>query len=102
MDAFLESLVTVYVGVSNRIEADQESILTSKYWDDVTNLHGIDLQLWGTQSHNSIGMGERYHAPLRRVFRIIHHEYPTIDPEIAIRFAVEAANDTNGPEGYVP
>ncbi|CDF34787.1 unnamed protein product [Chondrus crispus] len=101
-DAFLEAWVTVYVGIPNRIRADQGSVFTSKFWDDITTLHGIDLQLSGTQSHNSIGIGERYHAPLRRIFRVIRSQYPKLDPEIAIRLAVKAANDTLGPNGYVP
>lgn len=44
-DAFLEAWVMVYVGIPNRIRADQDSVFTSKFWDDITALHGIDLQL---------------------------------------------------------
>ena len=101
-EAFLEAWVTVYVGMPNRIRADQGSVLTSKFWDDVTALHGVELQFSGVESHNSIGIGERYHAPLRRVFRVIRSQYPNLDPEIALRLAVKASNDTLGPDGYVP
>lgn len=101
-EAFLETWVTVYVGYPNRIRTDQGSVFTSKYWDSITALHGIDLQLSGVESHNSIGIGERYHAPLRRIFRVIHSQYPKLDPELALRLAVKAANDTLGPEGHVP
>lgn len=101
-DAFLEAWVTVYVGIPNRIRTDQGSVFTSQFWDNITALHGIDLQLSSIQSHNSIGIGERYHAPLRRIFRVIRSQYPKLDPEIAIRLAVKAANDTLGPDGRVP
>ena len=101
-DAFLEAWFTVYVGIPHRIRADQGSGFTSKFWDNITAIHGIDLQLSGTESHNSLGIGERYHAPLRRIFRVIRAQYPKIDPEIALRLAVKAANDTLGPDGRVP
>lgn len=101
-DAFLEAWVTVYVGMLNRIRADHGSVFTSKFRDDVTAMHGVDLQLPGIESHNSIGIGERYHAPLRRVFRVIRSQYPRLDPEISLRLAVKAANDTLGPSGHVP
>lgn len=101
-DAFLEAWVTVYLGITNRIRADQGSVFTSKFWDNITAVHGIDLQLSGIQSHNSIGIGERYHAPLRRIFRVIRSQYLRLDPEVALRLAVKAANDTLGPEGHVP
>lgn len=70
-DAFLEAWVTTYVGIPNRIRSDRGSVFTSKFWDEVTTLHGIELQLSGVKSHNSIGIGERYHAPIRRTFRLI-------------------------------
>lgn len=47
-------------------------------------------------------LGKRYHAPLQRIFRVIRSQYPKLDPEIALRLAVKAANDTMGPHGYVP
>lgn len=99
-DAFLEAWIRVYM--PNHIRADQGSVFTSKYWDDITTLHGVELQLSGTQSQNSLEIGERYHAPLRRIFRVIRSQCPKLDPEIALRLAVKASNDTLGPDGRVP
>lgn len=101
-DAFIEGWASVYIGYPNRIRADQGSIFTSKFWNGVTSLHGIELQISGVESHNSIGVGERYHEPLRQVFDKVLTDHPTIDPEIGLRLAVKALNDTTGPDGIVP
>lgn len=84
------------------MRADRGSVFTSKFWNDVTTLHGIEVQISGVESHNSIGAGERYHDPLRQIFDKIVTDHPTLDPEIALRLAVKAVNDTMGPEGIVP
>lgn len=101
-DTFLEAWVTVYVGYPNRIRGEQGSVFTCKLWGDVTSIHGIELQLSGIENHNSIGIGERYHAPIRRIFRFIRAQNPRLDSEISLRLAVKAANDTLGPKGQVP
>ncbi len=54
------------------------------------------------EAHNSLGSGERCHAPLRRIFLKIREEYPKIDKNIVLKLAVRAMNDTMGPEGLVP
>ena len=36
------------------------------------------------ESHNSIGMVERYHGPLRRAYQIITTEIPEISKEMAL------------------
>lgn len=100
--AFLEARVTVYVGYSNCIRADQSSVFTSRFWDDVTALHGIELEILGIESHNSIGSGERYHAPLRLIFRVIHSKYLKLSCKVALCLALKASNDTMGPNGLAP
>lgn len=66
---FLEAWATVSVGCPNRVRAERGSVLSSKFWDDTTSLHGIGLQLSGVEIFISIGTGKRYHGSLRRVFR---------------------------------
>lgn len=68
----------------------------------MTSLHGIDVQLSGVEGHDAIGVGERYHQPLRQVFHKVLKDHPSIDSEIGLRLAVKALNDTAGPEGVVP
>jgi hypothetical protein len=54
------------------------------------------------EAHNSIGMVERYHGPIRRAYQIISVELPDISKEIALQMAFKAINDTAGPNGLVP
>ena len=59
------------------------------------------MKLTGVQHHNGIGLKERYHGPLRTIYRRIKKECPDIDDNFALKFAVKAMNDTVGPEGLV-
>ena len=101
-DAFITAWATVYTGYPNVIRADQGSIFTSPRWKKLMDATGITLQLSGIESHNSIGAGERYHAPLRRIYHKIIFDFPQLNKDIALNFAVKAMNDTMGPEGLVP
>lgn len=65
-------------------------------------MQSIELQFSGVESHISIGPGERYHAPLRRVFSIIKSNHPDVHPDLALRYALKDINDTIVPEGLVP
>lgn len=49
-----------------------------------------------------MGVCERYHEPLRRIFKKIVFETPSISPLLALSSACKAMNDTMGPEGFVP
>eukprot|EP00171_Calliarthron_tuberculosum_P003208 IDg3208t1 len=48
-----------------------------------THTHFSELRLTPTESHNSLGSGERYHSPLRRIFLKIRIDFPNIPKEIA-------------------
>lgn len=101
-DAFTEAWSTVYIGYPTTIKTDHGSVFTSKKWRGWTESAGINIEISGIESHNSLGVGERYHAPLRKIFNMIMSEYPSLDPEIALRCAVKGINDSMGPEGLVP
>ena len=100
--AFLACWSTAYVGHPDVIRLDQESSFMSKEFEQLAHKNGIHLQVSGVQSHNAIGPGERYHAPLRRIFNRIYEDIPQIDRHLALQLAVKAMNDTVGPEGLVP
>ena len=53
---------------------------------------------------NSVGLVERYHAPLRRAYDIISSELDLkkISREIRLQMAVKAVNDTAGYNGFIP
>jgi hypothetical protein len=68
----------------------------------LTDATGIELVLSGVERLNSIGPGERDHGPLRTIFQKARYEYPNINPDVSLRLAVKALNDTMNPEGLVP
>lgn len=63
---------------------------------------GIEVQLYGIQSHKAIGVDERYHAPLRRIFLRICEDVPDINHHIPLQLSAKAMNDKMGLEGLVP
>ena len=100
--AFLEIWCTTYLGYPNRMRTDLGSAFTSEKWRHYTNSCGIKLRLSGAQAHNSLGIGERYHEPLRRIYRKISIDFPNVSPQILLKIAVKAMNDTMGESGKVP
>ena len=54
------------------------------------------------EAHNSIGLVERYHVPLRRTYDIISKELPLLGKEERLQIAVKTINDTAGPDGLMP
>ena len=63
---------------------------------------GIELRISGVEAHNSLGIGERLHEPLRRIYRKIIFDFPQIDRNIALKLSIKAMNDTHGDNGLVP
>jgi len=100
--AFLTCWVTIYPGFPNNMKTDQGSIFTSPRWQHLCKASGIVLKNSGIESHNSLGNGERYHNPLRRIFLKILKDHPNLDKVLALNITVKAMNDTMGPEGIVP
>ena len=58
------------------------------------------------EAHNTIGIVEKYHLPLRRAYHVIVEELKNVEigvtKEMALHMAVKAINDTAGPNGLVP
>lgn len=101
-NTFIKCWAATYVGYPDRIRLDQESAFMSKEFITTAHSAGIELQISGVESHNAIGSGERYHAPLRRIYLKILEDYPHLDQDIALQLSVKSINDTMGPEGLVP
>ena len=101
-DAFVSCWAAIYIGFPEKLRVDQGSAFTSVRWTRLCDMVGTEIQLSGVEAHNALGSGERYHAPLRRIFRKIRNEEPKLDMSIVLQLAVKAINDTMGPEGLVP
>ena len=68
----------------------------------MTSLVGIQLKISGVESHHSLGIGEKYHSPLRRIFLKVETSYPHLPKRVILKLSVKAMNDTMGPNGLVP
>lgn len=84
------------------IRLNKKAGSTAKRFRDLATAYGISSQFSGAQSHNALGVGEKYHELLRQVFRILRQRHPAIEPEVMPRYAVMNRNDIMGPEVYVP
>ena len=70
-DAFLKFWILIYVGMPDVMFCDHKSAFTSNEWKELAEENGVVVQLTGIQHHNGIGLCERYHGPLRTIFRRI-------------------------------
>lgn len=90
------------MGYPGIIRVDHETAFDSDEFRKTTAETGIVLQFSGIESHNSLGVGEKYHGPLRRVYSKIKEEHPLIESATALRLAVKGGNETLGANGLVP
>jgi hypothetical protein len=94
--------IDTYLGPPDLIASDAGKNFISKEFKHYASTMGICTKAVPVEAHNSIGMVERYHGPLRRVYQIIAAELPGIDRDAALQMAFKALNDTAGPDGLVP
>jgi hypothetical protein len=99
---FIECWVAVYSGMPDTMATDQGSCFTAERWNEIGGENGIVMQLSAKQAHNALGIGKRYHAPLRRVVNKIYCSTPGMAKETALKLAVQTTNVTMGPSGLVP
>ena len=83
------------------MRVDQGSAFTSVRWSNCTDAVGTEVQTSGVEAHNALGNGERYHAPLRSVYKEVKHESLKLEPKLALQLAEKAMNDIMGPNGLV-
>lgn len=70
---------------------------------DAAEASEIIFQASDIEWHNSLGVVEMYHVPLRRVFNAVRLDDNTVYPAlIELRLAVKSINDTTGANGLVP
>jgi hypothetical protein len=100
--AFLSCWALVYTGYPKKSRTDAGTIFTSADWKHLHESNGIILQTSGVESHNSIGLGKRMHAPLRRVYNKILMDYPHLHRSLILKLAIKATNDTRGIGGVSP
>lgn len=96
--------IDVYVGPPDVIVHDAGTNFDSNEFRQNARTLSIQTKCVPVEAANSIGLVERYHAPLRRAYLIITAELKdqTIGKEIRLQMAIKAVNDTTGYNGLVP
>lgn len=90
------------MGHTNPIRFDRELRVTSELFQNLVKINGIIVQLPPIEAHNAIGIGERYHAPLRPIYLTLGLSYSHLQPRITLTLALKGMSDTLGPEGLLP
>lgn len=101
-NTFMRIWACMYIGFPDVMETDQGPQFTSKRWATLLLMAGIKHKLSGVQSHNAIGVGERYHSFLRKIYTKVRRSHPKALPAQSLALAVKAMNDTAGSHGLVP
>ena len=65
-------------------------------------MNDVNIRRTGIEAHSSLGIGERYHSPLRNTYTKLKTDHPKATRSLLLRMAIKAMNDTLGPEGIVP
>ena len=94
--------IDTYLGPPDLVTADAGKQFMAKEFKQYAANMGIIIKNAPVEAHHSIGMVERYHGPLQRVYSIIITEISGIEPELALQMSFKAINDSVGPNGLVP
>lgn len=97
----VECWASIYTGLPNRILTDQGSQFGERFID-LAHVSNVEVNRTGIEAHAILGLGERYHGPLRSTFRKIKASRADANKRLALALSVKAMNDTLGPEGLVP
>ncbi len=100
--ALLKCWVLVYAGQPDVFSWTKGSVFTSKNWKQLADENGLILKFSSVQHHNGISSCERFHAPLRNIYRKIELGCPPIERDLVLQTAIKSMNDIIGPEGLVP
>lgn len=94
--------VSPYVGYPDCISVDQGPQFQSDEWKNLLLESGIKLQPSSVESHNALGVGERHHFFLRRIYNKVKTDTPRLSGRQALSLSIKAINDTARPNGLVP
>ena len=101
-NTFMSIWVCVYIGFPDSMATDQGPQFKSQRWNTLLLLAGIKHFQSGVQSHNALGVGERYHSFLRDIYRKVQLQHPGIGRSHCLSLSLKAMNDTAGYHGLVP
>ena len=103
-NALLSCWSRLYVGDPDVIVTDQGSNFNSQQFQSICDYHGIELRKTPTEQHNALGIGEKYHGALRKVFFKLRMDNPSMEvkSELLLQMAVFAINTSINPFGLIP
>ncbi len=73
---FVECWSAIYIGLPNRVLVDQGTAFSATF-ANVAPFGNVAVERTGTEAHNSMGIGERYHHALRNTYRKVALAHPT-------------------------
>jgi hypothetical protein len=94
--------IDTYLGPSDQITADAGKNFASREFSQLASTVGTKVKIVPVEAHNSVGIVERYHGPVRRAYYIITAEVRDINKDMALQMAFKAINDSAGPDGLIP
>lgn len=100
-NAFLKCWCNIYTGMPNRILVDQGTEFGSTFVHLAAEC-GATVDHTGVEAHSSLGLCERYHEPIRTIYRKLRTEHPNMPRDLALSLALKGMNDVSRPEGITP
>jgi hypothetical protein len=100
--ALVDCWVATYSGYPRKLRTAVGSVFTLSRWLHCTNMAGIQVQVSGVESHNSLGLEEKMYDPLCRIFKNAKFYFPTAQPKMIPLWATKVLNDAMGENGLVP
>lgn len=67
--------------------------------EGLSNIIVDEFKISGVEAHNSLGIGEGLHEPLRRIYRKISVDFPYVQHKRVLKMAVKSINDSIGENG---
>lgn len=100
-NTFLRCWCNIYVGLPNRILVDQGTEFSDSFVH-LANEQSCIVEHTGVEAHSSLGLCEKYHQPIRTVYRKLRTAHPQMQKELALSLSVKGVNDVAGPDGITP
>ena len=82
----------MYTGRPHTIAVDQSS-QHCEIFEELSKMYDIDVHKSGTESHNSLGISDRYHVPLRKIFLKLREDHPNLKKDVQLAISTKTIND---------
>lgn len=100
-ETFVVEWVTTYTSYPDEMLTDQGSAFISQEWKGNCRKASIHLYHTGSESHNSLGQGENYHAMLRLIYNKVALTHSSMKKKLCLTVSIKSMNDTAGPNELV-